>query len=107
MMIRPPSRHCAGGIDAADGSSLERLGAGVRISGELRERGDQVVDRYVQAARAEGRSWMQIGDVLGVSTQPAQQRFVALPMPTSSWPGMSAAASVVIGRAVKEARALG
>jgi hypothetical protein len=61
------------------GSSLERLGAGVRISGELRERGDQVGDRYVQAARAEGRSWTQIGDVLGVSKQAAQQRFVALP----------------------------
>jgi hypothetical protein len=95
------------GIDAADGSSLERLDAAMRISGELRERGDQVVDRYVQAARAEGRSWTQIGDVLGVSKQAAQQRFVALPMTTSSWPGMSEAASVVIGRAVEEARALG
>ena len=44
------------GIDAADGSSLERLDAAVRISGQLRERGDQVVDCYVQAARAAGRS---------------------------------------------------
>jgi hypothetical protein len=94
-------------IDAADGSSLERLDAAVRIAGELRELGDQVVDRYVQAARAEGRSWTQIGDVLGVTKQAAQQRLVALRVPTSSWPGMSEAASAVVGRAGEEARALG
>jgi Clp amino terminal domain, pathogenicity island component len=40
----------------------------------LTDLGDQLVDHYVQAARAQGASWSQIGDALGVSKQAAQQR---------------------------------
>jgi hypothetical protein len=40
----------------------------------LTDLGDQLVDHYVHAARAEGASWSQIGDALGVSKQAAQQR---------------------------------
>lgn len=95
-------------IDAqeASGSSLERLGAAVAIAGDLREVGELVVDRYVHAARADGRSWSQIGEVLGVTKQAAQQRFVAQPMQTAPLPGLSKAASEVVGRAVEEARLL-
>ena len=94
-------------IDAEEvGSSLDRLGAAVVIAGELRELGDLVVDRYVQAARAEERSWSQIGEVLGVTKQGAQQRFVAQPVQSAPWPGLSEAASDVVVRAVREARLL-
>ena len=37
--------------------------------------GDQVVDHFVDAARRDGCSWAQIGSVLGVSRQGAQQRY--------------------------------
>jgi hypothetical protein len=40
----------------------------------LTDLGDQLVDHYVHAARAEGASWSQIGEALGVSKQAAQQR---------------------------------
>ena len=94
-------------IDAEEaGSSLDRLGAAVAIAGELRELGDLVVDRYVQAARVDERSWSQIGAMLGVTKQGAQQRFVAQPIQTARWPGLSEAASDVVGRAVEHARRL-
>lgn len=94
-------------IDAAGaGSSLERLGAALAIAGELREVGDLVVDRYVQAARADARSWAQIGEVLGVTKQAAQQRFVPQLGTTAAWPGLSEAAAEVMGRAVEAARQL-
>jgi hypothetical protein len=92
-------------IDAVGDSSLERLDAAVRTAGELRDLEDRIVDRYVQAARVEGRSWAQIGDVLGVTRQAAQQRFVAPPAGAAAWPGMSEAAARVIGRAVEQAGA--
>ena len=103
----PTVDSLAARIDAEEaGSPLERLGAAVAIAGELRELGDLVVDRYVQAARADERSWSQIGEVLGVTMQAAQQRFVAQPIQTAPWPGLSEAASDVVGRAVEEARQL-
>jgi hypothetical protein len=53
-------------IDAdVAGSSLERLGAAAATAEELRQLGDSVVDRYVQAARADQRSWSQIREALG------------------------------------------
>ena len=36
---------------------------------------------YVQVARAEGASWTEIGKVLGISKQAAQQRFGKEPAP--------------------------
>jgi Clp amino terminal domain, pathogenicity island component len=105
----PSVASLAAGIDdeLAAGSSLERLGAAVAVAVELRELGDLVVDRYVEAARADARSWSQIGEVLGVTKQAAQQRFVGHPVQASPWPGLSEAATAVVGRAVDEARALG
>jgi hypothetical protein len=102
----PTAETLAAAIEAADDSPLGRLGAGVGVAHDLRELGDQLVDRYVQAARADGQSWTQIGDVLGVTKQAVQQRFVAQPVQAGPWPGMSEAASAVIGRAVDEARTL-
>lgn len=39
---------------------------------------DQARRAIVTEARAEGRTWQEIGDALGVSRQAAQQRFPAL-----------------------------
>jgi hypothetical protein len=39
---------------------------------------DSALYDAVQEARAAGRTWQEIGDVLGVSRQAAQQRFGAL-----------------------------
>src|SRR3954449_7689596 len=107
MAAQPTVADVAAKIDAdVAGSSLERLGAAAAITEDLRQLGDSVVDRYVRAARAEQRSWSQIGEALGVSKQAAQQRFVAPPLRTAAWPGLSDAASSAATRALEEARLL-
>ncbi|HEY3502882.1 MAG TPA: Clp protease N-terminal domain-containing protein [Actinocatenispora sp.] len=66
-------------IDRVSGSStdpLERLDSAVRTASDLSTLGDQLVSHFVDAARATGASWAQIGQYLGgVSKQAAQQRF--------------------------------
>src|SRR4051794_9245689 len=89
------------------GTPLDRLGAAAATATELRELGDLLLDRYVQAARADGRPWSQIGEALGVSKQAAQQRFPATSGATEPWPGLSDAASAVMARAAAHARSLG
>src|SRR3954453_18262346 len=86
-----------------------RLGAAVRLATELRAAGDGVVDHYVHAARGEGRSWTEIGYVLGISKKGAQQRFATpAATPLDPWPaGFSPDAQAVVAEAVNEARALG
>jgi hypothetical protein len=86
---------------------LAQLEAAVGVASEFQALGDQVLDHFVQAARADGTSWTAIGDVLGVSKQGAQQRYAPTP-PADPWPsGFSAAAQAVVALAVDEARALG
>lgn len=60
---------------AVDDTALARIASARDISLELAAVGDQVVDHFVEAARQEGCSWAQIGSVLGVTRQGAQQRF--------------------------------
>jgi Clp amino terminal domain, pathogenicity island component len=57
-------------------SALERLGAAVAYADDLSELADNLVGHFVSLARNEGASWAQIGEILGVSKQGAQQRFV-------------------------------
>jgi Clp amino terminal domain, pathogenicity island component len=86
---------------------LDQLGVAVELSTELREIGDQLVDRYVQAARADGRSWSEVGAVLGVSKQAAQQRFVGV-LDLAGWPRhFTADARDAVARGERAARALG
>jgi DNA-directed RNA polymerase specialized sigma24 family protein len=58
-------------LEWEDPVELRRIGAANenlrRVSTELRD--------AVSAARAHGRSWAEIGVVLGISKQAAQQRF--------------------------------
>jgi hypothetical protein len=53
---------------------VTKIGEARLRSRTLVDLGDQLVGHYVQAARAEGASWSQIGDALGVTKQAAQQR---------------------------------
>jgi hypothetical protein len=62
----------------APGSPLERLSEASELAGRLRARGDELLDHFVDAARASGSSWSDIGCALGTSKQAAQQRFGAL-----------------------------
>lgn len=60
----------------AGDSVLERVGHAATLAGTLAEVADSLVDHFVQAARAAGHSWSEIGAALGVTKQAAQQRFV-------------------------------
>ncbi len=56
------------------GDPLARLQAASGLRVELDEMSDALLDHFVEAARADGCSWSQIGTALGVSKQAAQQR---------------------------------
>lgn len=58
-------------LRSADTASLQRIATLVAE----RERIDADVEEAVAAARGAGRSWAQIGLVLGVTKQAAQQRY--------------------------------
>ena len=93
---------------AASPGSLDRLRAAVLVVEELRDQGDELLDRFVAAARQERRSWSEIGDVLGVSKQAAHQRFLPAEQTPGSWPTHATGlvrAAVATGE--REARQMG
>ena len=47
----------------------------VRAANEIRDRAEALMAAAVQQAREEGRTWQEIGEVLGVSRQAAFQRY--------------------------------
>jgi hypothetical protein len=53
---------------------LERLTAAAAVKAQIEHLGDELLDHFVNQARAEGCSWTQIGEALGVSRQAAHQR---------------------------------
>jgi len=91
------------------GSPLERLSTASDLAATLRARGDELVDRFVEAARASGSSWSEIGGSLGTSKQAAQQRFAELPDPSTGEPplGLTGHAADALTAAAAHARALG
>src|SRR3954469_11415270 len=70
----------------AEGDALAALGAAVEVADDVRGVAEELLDRYVAAAREDGRSWSEIGAALGVSKQAAQQRFVSTPVDPTAWP---------------------
>jgi len=91
------------------GTAVEQLEAACQIAAELRARGDELLDQFVDAARASGSSWTEIGGALRTSKQAAQQRFAALadPPPEQAPFGLTGTAADVLSCAATEARALG
>jgi hypothetical protein len=91
------------------GSPLERMGAASELAARLRSRGDELLDHFVDAARASGASWTEIGCSLGTSKQAAQQRFSALADPPAGQApfGLTGPAAGALEAAAGHARALG
>jgi ClpX C4-type zinc finger/Clp amino terminal domain, pathogenicity island component len=66
--------------------SLDRLDAAITIAAHLDHQADALVDHFVAAARAAGRSWTDIGARLGVTKQAARKRFTDLAPPAPVLP---------------------
>jgi hypothetical protein len=67
--------------EIARGTPLEQLAGASALTDRLRALGDELLDSYVEAARASGSSWTEIGCALGTSKQAAHERFGALADP--------------------------
>ncbi|GAB3752529.1 Clp protease N-terminal domain-containing protein [Microlunatus parietis] len=61
----------------ADRGPLERLAAAATLAGDLTDTADAVLGHFVDRARTEGCSWVEISSVLGVTKQAAHKRFTA------------------------------
>ena len=61
------------------GRRLDDVTTALEFSAELSRLGDELVHRFVGAARDEGYSWAQIATSLRVSRQAAQQRYGVAP----------------------------
>lgn len=91
---------------------LQRLHTATSLASELTSLGDAVVNDFVEQARDEGRSWAQIGEVLGMTKQAAQQRFRIrwfdgfMARRGVPWMRFTDRARRVVQTAVDEARAL-
>lgn len=88
---------------------VEQLQAASELAERLRARGDELLDQFVDAARASGASWSEIGCALGTSKQAAQQRFAALADPPAGQApfGLTGTAADVLAAAAAQARELG
>src|SRR5277367_159272 len=86
------------------GTPLEQLHAARVLAGQLRARGDELLDQFVDAARATGSSWTEIGCSLDISKQAAQQRFAVLADPASGDPpfGLTGPIAVTLSAAGDE-----
>ena len=106
MAVRLTLEQLSGPIEADSGAGvLDRVRNAAALANELRGLGDELLDRYVQAARADGASWSEIGTALGVTKQAAHERFVDAPL---AWPrNFSDPARAVVARALEEARGFG
>jgi hypothetical protein len=95
--------------EVPEGTPVEQLTAASELAERLRARGDELLDQLVDAARAGGASWSEIGCALGTSKQAAQQRFAALadPPPGQAPFGLTGTAADVLIAAAAQARELG
>jgi hypothetical protein len=95
--------------DLPPGPPLEQLTAARLLAQRLHARGDELLDQLVDAARAQGASWNEIGSALQTSKQAAQQRFaVVAQAPDRDSPfGLTGPAAAAFAAAAGEARALG
>jgi Clp amino terminal domain, pathogenicity island component len=59
---------------AGEHDPLARVSGAAALKVQIQALGDELLDHFVKDARAQGCSWTQIGDALGVTRQAAQQR---------------------------------
>jgi hypothetical protein len=95
--------------ESSPGTPLEQLAGASAMATRLRARGDELLDHFVDAARADGASWSEIGCTLGTSKQAAHERFGALADPPPGQPpfGLTGTAADVLSAAADQARELG
>jgi hypothetical protein len=96
--------------EVSPGDALDRLSAATVLADRLRARGDELLDHFVDAARADGASWSEIGSCLRTTKQAAHQRFAALadPSPGQRAPfGLTGSGAAALSSAADEARELG
>jgi hypothetical protein len=109
MHALPGIDDLAGLVDerAGDAGPAERLRVAVALAGELADRVDELIGRFVADARVGGASWTEIGQAFGTSKQAAQQRFGTAAEP-GLWPGRwTAAARRALDATAREAAGLG
>jgi Clp amino terminal domain, pathogenicity island component len=92
---------------ASADAPLDRLLSAHGLADALRARSDELLDQFVDAARAAECSWSEIGCTLGVTKQAAQQRYVALSAPArgdlpSGLRGPAAGVFLAAGAAARE-----
>jgi hypothetical protein len=96
-----------------DGAAPDRLSEATAVAEHLTALADRLVGHFVDEARRAGASWMQIGQILGVSKQAAQKRFVgnsAGTPPHRTWgppEWISEQTATLVQRSAAEARRLG
>lgn len=71
----PPTDSLIRSVQRSGHGPLARLKEALRLSEELASAGDTIVDHFVEEARLAQHSWVEIGEVLGMTKQAAQQRF--------------------------------
>ena len=93
---------------ARSSQPLDRLRAAVDVADEVSQASQEALDRFVAEARDAKHSWAEIGAVLDVTRQAAQQRFSRAPSAGVPWPpNTSAMVQAAFLVAQEEARALG
>jgi hypothetical protein len=73
--------------DAAGDDSATRLRAAADTGRELNKVGDALVEQFVVEARMKGLSWTRIGALVGTSERVAKERYAAVSVLASAWPG--------------------
>ncbi len=74
-MVVPQVQTLVTSIEEDELDPIGQLRAAAVLGSELSSVSDEVVNHFVEKAREEGHSWTEIGDVLGMTKQAAQQRF--------------------------------
>ena len=71
--------------DAASDAPLQRLATASAVAAELADAGDALVGHFVDACRADGHTWAEISESLGVSRQAAHKKYSAIPRDLERW----------------------
>ena len=74
-------------VEESGDDPLQRIEAAAALREQIEQLSDELLDHFVKQARADGCSWAQIGEALGVTRQAAQQRHGGLA--SRLWQGLT------------------